>query len=534
MKKRILLVSLGLVALSGCALEPLANHFVPERQLDTLAKTKILKHYEDLGDDSMAGIGTSKVAVIPVWFLDSYDFYSPVEKYKMLDAINKAFFGTPQEVGWHSVKSYYEAESFGLFHLGGKASYWFDYPGYSSEFYSFTQSKRVSFLRQATDYFFAANPLEDRLSYDADGDGFLDLVSLIYAAPDYATAGRSEDSMWAFRSYLDEESLRDVTNPGPNNFFWASTDFLSGGIQAMTNSKVRISTETFIHEFGHGFGIVDYYDYNNWYGPAGDATMQDHNVCGHDPYSVMAIGWADPYIPTESMTLTIGAFQSTHDMILLTPEWNSIDSVFDEYVLLELYTSSGLNEYHDVEGLWLNDNFYNWHHTDEVGIRLWHVDARLTERIDRGEFVMPRYTYSEDLVVDPSIPNTLHAMTNTYPVDGGKNECCSPLGSAYYDYNLLELIQRSEWMSAPSEALEFIQYLFQEGDGWSLSPDKMGKYGRDEQGNLDFSTYYWDTGRYFVNDAKLNSGKDLGWSFVIEKIEGTGDEATATIRLIKD
>ena len=526
MKKHILIISLNLVFLTGCgSLAPFSKGFLHNKTADALAKTTIAKHYYDFGDgNAMPGIGKSKVAVIPVWFLDSYDYYSPVEKHKMLNAIDKAFFGTPEEVGWQSVKSYYETESFGLFELGGKTSYWLDYPGVSSEFYSFTQSKSVDFLKLATDYYFAANPSEDRRSYDANGDGFLDLVTLIYAAPDYKTAGREADDMWAYRSYLNVESLRDLANPGPNNYFWASCDFLYGGVQAMTSPTVSISTETFIHEFGHGFGIVDYYDYNNWYAPAADATMQDLNLCGHDPYSVMAIGWADPYIPTESTTLTIGAFQSTHDMILLTPEWNSIDSVFDEYVLLELYTSSGLNKYHDEQGIYFNNDFRYRHYTDEVGIRLWHVDARLCQRIG--------YNYSEDLVVDPTIPNVVHAMTNTYPVPEGTNkDRCSPLGGKYYDYNLLELIQRSEWMSAPSEKLGLTQKLFQEGDGWSLTPGRVGRYIAEDDESW---TYYWDTSRYFTNEGKLNSGKDLGWSFVIDKIEGTGDEATATIRLIKD
>ena len=39
----------------------------------------------------------------------------------------------------------------------------------------------------------------------------------------------------------------------------------------------------------------------------------------------MAFGWSDPYIPTETCEITINDFQSSHDLILLTP--NSFNSI---------------------------------------------------------------------------------------------------------------------------------------------------------------------------------------------------------------
>ena len=54
--------------------------------------------------------------------------------------------------------------------------------------------------------------------------------------------------------------------------------------------------------------------------PSGCFSMQDYNVGGHDPYSMMALGWVKPYIPTDSCEIKIKPFQTNHDLILLTPQ----------------------------------------------------------------------------------------------------------------------------------------------------------------------------------------------------------------------
>ena len=77
------------------------------------------------------------------------------------------------------------------------------------------------------------------------------------------------------------------------------------------------------------------------------------------------------YIPNN--IITIGDFATTHDIILLTPEWNSYDSAFDEYILLELYTPTGLNKFD-------TDYQYSGRYPQGLnlcGVRMWHVDARL-------------------------------------------------------------------------------------------------------------------------------------------------------------
>ena len=72
--------------------------------------------------------------------------------------------------------------------------------------------------------------------------------------------------------------------------------------------------------------------------------MQDYNVGGHDPFSSYALGWGKAYIPAESMTINLKPFATSGEMILLTPNFNKYNSPFDEYILLEYYTPTGLNQ----------------------------------------------------------------------------------------------------------------------------------------------------------------------------------------------
>ena len=522
MKKQFLVIILTTL-LSACSNSKVEVKGLSFRSLSisSIEKTTIRQTYKDYDSSSLVSSGNIKIAVIPIWFLDSPKYLNPVEKYKMRENIDLAFFGDPEDIGWHSVKSYYEEESQGAFHLSGLTSYWYEYEGFSSDFYL---QQNETALKNMTEWFFANNPSENRLDYDADGNGYLDMVSFIYAAPDSITAqreydDRDHDNMWAYKSNI-HSPIRNYDSPNLNTYFWASYDFLKGYRRADV-SHSKIDTTTFIHEFGHCFGILDYYDYNNSKSPAGGFSMQDYNVGGHDPYSVMSIGWANPYIPTESMTIELGAFQKNHDLILLTPEWNGYDSPFDEYMLLELYTPTGLNEFHDQYGL-MGERHYTGA-SNNIGVRLWHVDATLTY-LDG----LIRYFTS-----DAKHYNTGHAYSNTYYVEGGyNNDRISQCGQACSDYNLLECIQANQWYEYNPTDIFYTQYLYTPGTAFSLRADKAGtsRYDSDYQRLIS----YIDKSNQFVKQTKLNNNKELGWAFEVLSIEGEGDDAVATIKLIKE
>ena len=216
----------------------------------------------------------------------------------------------------------------------------------------------------------------------------------------------------AFSTELSSEGWVSVTTGGETGFYWA----YDSTVTKRTNPKVdglidgesrlgksddnNVVAEThgsgyhryvdprvFIHEMGHMFGINDYYDttvHDEQTGLTvtqsyidGGFNMQDENVGAHDPYSMLLFGWIDPYIITDECTIEINPIASSGDVILLSATGLAGNSPFDEYLLIELYTPTGLNEFDSNE----YDPLYALQGPQTAGCRIWHVDARLVDRV---------------------------------------------------------------------------------------------------------------------------------------------------------
>ena len=460
--------------------------------------------------------GSPKLLVIPVWFTDSSSFItSNTRKENVKEDIEKVYFGSEEETGWHSVASYYKEESKNKLQLTGTVSDW-----YNADV-TYRQAGDENFdtsglVEKAVKWFFDNNPSENRESYDSDGDYVLDGVMLIYAAPDHQALGKDKEypNLWAYCYWIQPDA--PASRYYPNVYFWASYDFIYGSntAKAKTGSNYyngdtmhcNLDAHTYIHEMGHVFGLEDYYDYSGEYNPAGSFSMQDYNVAGHDPFSVFAFGWASAYIPQESDTITISNFQDNHDLILLTPEFNSYGSPFDEYLLLELYTPTGLNT---LDSTYKYQGGLTVVGSKEAGIRLWHVDARLaTPTSSRGD----NYRLAGSNVKQGATWGICHAFSNTYEGKDAEGYL-SVLGRGNYDYNILQLIRNdSSSTYRPGSNDYFTEAsLFKKGDTFEMSA-----YSKQ-----------------FVKGNKLNSGVDLGWSFTVNDITLVNGQYTASIAINK-
>lgn len=475
----------------------------------TLSKTSLQYTYDDYTSNNYYDLdncplsGSPKLLIIPVWFTDSTTFINTSNRENVRNDIQKAYLGSTSDTGWNSVASFYTTESAGRMNLTGTVTSWYECGNATSTYYT-DGDATTSLVTSATNWYFNNNSSDSRKNYDTNGDGHLDGVILIYAAPDYSSWNKSSyDNLWAYCYWMQGDNA-STSSPTPNVFFWASYDFMYDSSTSSSRtgktsygggdcSNCSIDAHTFIHEMGHVLGADDYYDYSNTYNPAGGFSMQDFNVGGHDAYSVMAFGWADPYIPTETMDITINDFQSSHDIILLSNHNSSIKSSskspFDEYMLLELYSPTGLNEF---------DSTYTYSGNypkgpNVVGIRLWHVDARLTYRSGNK--------WSTSLVTNPNQGNVEHAMVNSY-----SGNYASDLGSSYYNYNLLQLIRNST--SATYKPTD------------NLSASSLFR----ANATYTQSTY---SGQ-FVNGSNMNSGSALGWSFTVKSISGNSAVITVT------
>ena len=460
-----------------------------------------------------------KLLVLPVWFSDSSNYSEDREKVRK--DIFDSFFGTNEDVGWYSVYTYYMEESLNSCQILGTVANWHETSRESSYFDDVPKSQLL--IKEAVNNYFQNNPNDSKSSYDIDKDGFYDGVVVIYAAPDYKAryavdkTGADNTNLWAYCFWMQEKnnSLVDgvYQDYKVNAYLWASYDFMYDSKKAMERAgsaygsgvcdHVNLDTHIYIHEFGHILGLEDYYDYNGTSQPAGGFSMQDGNVGGHDPFSLLALGWVRPYIPIDSCEIKISPFQDTRELILLTPKWNKDNSVF------EFYTPTNVNEL-DTKYLY-KDKYPQG--VNDYGIRLWHVDSRLAYFMNinsSGKYVFSNVlgNTNKDVASNNGVQT---AMCNSYATsDPNSTEYCSVLGSEYYDYNILQLIKKNITKNNPPRGNFDNTDLFKENNSFNMNDYK-------EQ---------------FQRKGLLNSGLSLGFSFTVTKIDKSAEEATIKIKKI--
>ena len=511
-----ILISSSTPAPAGSSLEPLSSSAKPASYVpstyENLVKNSV--YYESAIPTSTQ---KSKYLVLPVWFTDSeYLIKDGEDKPSIHSKITTAFSGSEEETGWNSVRTYYEAESNGKKSFDFTIGDWYDVGIDSSGIAGDQNDERVAqeteaIIKNAVKNYFNNNPSDDRKNYDSDGDGYIDALAVIYAVQNYTSdfnferyyrkrPGSSFTNLWAYVYWLQDPSQQNVNKPGANAYLWASYDFSNVSSKNVRDYPVKVDAHAYIHETGHLFGLDDYYDYTGDNKPAGGFSMQDYNVGMHDPYSILSLGWGgDIKVPTETSTITINKFTSSHDVIILSPEYQ--DSVFDEYLLLELYSPDGLNEL---------DSSYKYEGKapqgpKTPGIRLWHIDARLAYKLGRGY----DYDYSEAQIsnkIDTQYYYNMLCRNNTY-TSGKGSDYFSPLAQVkhYAQYRLLELIRNGDYLKFRKKNDLDTQDLFLEGDSFNMS------------------TYR----NWFVETGRLDSGKELGWSFTVDAI--TSETATITV-----
>lgn len=309
--------------------------------------------------EHLKSVGDQKILVIPVDFVDyPSSLLEGGEEYS-LKRIEDTFFGKSEDTAWESVSSYYQKSSYGKLNLEGKVSPWFHTNKTIDEVKKTKEEPTWSILREAVKWY--KSNFDDICDFDVDLDGYIDAVWLVYSAP-FSLTG--DDLLWAY-TYWDYEAESDFLSPNANIYSWASYYFTYEGNYDLTDSH------TFIHETGHLFGLVDYYTYDvrDW-GPTGLLDMMDGNIGDHNGYSKGILGWTYPYVATGKCQVTLRPFESSGDYLIIPASFNG--SMFDEYLLLEYYTPTGLNYF---DSLKIYPNSSRMFTTN--GVKVYHVDARL-------------------------------------------------------------------------------------------------------------------------------------------------------------
>lgn len=373
-----LLVFLSLF-LCGCSIHGLTSSSEWSPDLEEGKKPATIREINTSnGDFTMPSIGEAHLLVIPVMLTD-FANNATEENQKNLE---KAFFGDSDETGWESVASFYEKSSYGKLHITGIVSDWFDCGYSSNEVASLTDKSSSLFdptwrIAEESVKWYKETYKTDCQEFDADKDGLIDGLFLVYSAPNYKKKpSLNHNVFWAYTYSLYDSKDIHVERPIPYRYSWASYDFAYAGY-----GENSVDAHTYIHEIGHILGLGDYYvsktDISNRanYSPMGGIDMMDANIIDHNSFSKMSLGWVEPAVCFTTGTFSLKPYETSGDCLIIPTDsgWNG--TPFDEYMLLEFYTPEGLNE-KDSRSTY-SGNSHKIKGFSASGIRIFHVDARM-------------------------------------------------------------------------------------------------------------------------------------------------------------
>ena len=481
---------------------------------------------------SIPSKGNLNVLVIPVEISD-YPFISSNLGAGYLNSINKAFNGSGVNDTnyWESVSSYYSKSSFGQLNLSFTIADVYK-SSYSTEsLISYGVSGAFVMAELAFNDFKGKHTSSYLRDFDNDNDGYVDGVWFIYSAPNYSTgtygSTSGQDLFWAFCSDYEFGSA-NLSNPALHSFGWASIDFMYEFIEGN-----GLDTHVFIHETGHLLSLPDYYNYDlttgQTSGAQGGLAMMDLNIADHDSFSKLALGWSNPYVPTSDCVIELKPNTTTGDCILLADHWNG--TAFDEYILLDLVTPTGLNALDSQTSYNNRPKFF-----DVAGIRAYHIDARLGEfkyysnsEKPSGQGVYPvmengKNYYLDDDFVKEVVSDGLAPMSTDfnfipserqsgYTVINANSPSRVKIDENQYKNNrLITLMGSNNVLCEHSEVYASNSFLFLEGDTWTMRSDTIkyfmgdaGKFNNNDDFSFVFSVLSCNTVSAKIQIRKLNN-----------------------------
>ena len=429
--------------------------------------------------------GNINALVMPVWFINSSQFFADTQKDQLIEDINTVAFSENARTVHCSLKEYYAQASHGKLNIDGYITDFYESNRRTNDFSDEESNTVYNFGKEAMEWYvsnYHDRPISD---YDADGNGKVDVAIFLFAGNYYGSGSNTNsyafnvvfaknDAGVGVHTYLDScifmpigafygYEFKDAGRTGQKNI-----DDLS----AKNADAFLSASSTLIHEMGHSLGCVDLYTQNGHsrlhqeggYEPTGDSTIMNSAFEGMDPFESNVLSWTKPYVLKaddyeigQSFDVQIDDFQTSGDNIILTPSWNAKDSPFDEYMQLELFATNGLNAH--------SANIMN-----DVGIRLWHINAAL-EKNNNGQ-------------------------TGYFPDDGGTSMIASNHLETEEDYNIVHLIRNNKDEEYKSSKIFSGEDLFKSGDSFVFE---------------DFETQ-------FKKGPMFDNRERLGWSFSVKSI----------------
>jgi len=503
-------------------------------------------NYSTLEDSSVSNlsfpsVGNINTLVIPLELTD-FPFSRSGHGDKYRDALNATFNGDgAADTGyWESVSSFYRKSSMGKLNFNFEIAPTYQCGKSSKDLNDMDSSANASYnvalkmVEECINQYKVVNGDESIKKFDNDKDGYIDGLWVVYSAPDYQTSStigdyKNKDIFWAFCTDTSE-NLPNLASPTVHSFGWASETFMNEGVVAADG----VDAHTFIHETGHLTSLPDYYSYDissaTSSGCQGGLAMMDLNIGDQDAFSKMSLGWADPYVVTEDCIVTINPNEATGDCVLLADNWNG--TAFDEYMLFDLQTPTGLNKL-DSENSYSSRPLY----FNKPGVRAYHVDARMGELmyLYPGDFsdvknegtywVTEDDTSSDYYLTDEQVEalaakgslgrmstersQSVNERTPGYNVINANCASRSSISkSPYKDNRLLTIVTRDSVNCETDLKFASADSLFQKGDSWDMA----------RKGSKYFTT----------NPGHFNNGNKLSW--VVTVLECDANSATLQFR----
>ena len=291
--------------------------------------------------------------VVPISFTDSPSVNNEKEQEDKRTLLTNAFFGDSAYTNYESVASYYNKSSYGHLRIKGEVLPFFSISQSSLEAEKEAKNSPETYSDKIAKMIVDSLDEETFNKYSNNHEGVLDALYIIYDYPYKNEKHNNENSLfWAY-TYHCEKSDK------VSNYSWSSFDFL--GKDALITHKV--DANIFIHEMGHQFGLLDYYNKGSYsyYQPLGFFDMMDYNLGDHSPLSKYLLNWTTPYVldmgDKSEGDIYIRPFSQSGDFILIPLE-DYNNTPYDRYLLVSYFSPTGLND---------PSNFSNYIYRDKNG-----------------------------------------------------------------------------------------------------------------------------------------------------------------------